>query len=86
MEHDLKTWPDVFAHVWSNHKQFEARKDDRGFRLGDTLVLREFDPAAGTYSGLVVRAVVSYILRGGSFGIEPGHVVMSIVQVGRSER
>lgn len=45
MEHELKTWPCYFEHVTSGNKTFEIRKNDRGFQSGDTVVLREWDPA-----------------------------------------
>lgn len=77
-EHDLKTWPVYFRLVKSGAKRFEVRRDDRDFRAGDTLRLREWDPAAGAYTGDVVRVRVTYVLGGGQFGVEPGNVVMSI--------
>jgi len=40
MRHELKTDPFVFDEVQAGDKTFEIRKDDRGFRVGDTLVLK----------------------------------------------
>lgn len=77
-EHHLKTWPVYFRLVKSGAKRFEVRRDDRNFRAGDTLRLREWDPAASAYTGDVVRVRVTYVLGGGQFGVEPGNVVMSI--------
>ena len=42
VDHELKTWPIYFEGTLSDRKSFEYRKDDRGFRTGDTLFLREF--------------------------------------------
>jgi hypothetical protein len=39
--HELKTVAPHFAHVQSGAKRAEIRKDDRGFAVGDVLVLRE---------------------------------------------
>lgn len=41
MIHELKTDPDFFEMVKSGEKTFELRFNDRGFQVGDTLVLRK---------------------------------------------
>lgn len=76
--HDLKTWPIVFDAVATRAKTFEIRKDDRGYQVGDILLLREWDPETEEYSGRKVRALVTYLLPGGRFGIQQGFVCMSI--------
>lgn len=40
--HLLKAWPQFFNPVYSGQKPFEIRKNDRNFKVGDILVLREF--------------------------------------------
>ena len=64
--HFLKTWPQFFAALLDGTKTFEARKDDRGFKVGDLLVLQEFDPTpeTGGFTGREVDRTISYILRG----------------------
>lgn len=42
--HELKTWPDSFEAIVRGEKRHEVRKNDRGFAVGDELVLREFVP------------------------------------------
>lgn len=58
------------------------RKDDRGFAVGDTLVLQEWTPGRqmpllnlGAYTGRELQRRVTYILRE-SPGLQPGYVVM----------
>ena len=75
--HDLKTWPDYFSAVRLGIKTFELRRDDRGFRAGDYLRLREFHPDYG-YSGAEIVMLVTYVLPGGQFGLMPGWVCMGV--------
>lgn len=42
-QHFLKILPEYFEMVRSGNKPFEVRKNDRNFKVGDTLILREFD-------------------------------------------
>ncbi len=76
-EHELKCWPGPFQAVVEGRKRFEYRKNDRGFEVGDILVLREWDPSSKDYTGRSVRARVTYALLGG-FGIPDGFAVLSI--------
>jgi hypothetical protein len=75
--HDLKTVQPFFDDVCAADKNFEVRKDDRNFKVGDWLRLREVD-AAGDYTTAFTTVVVTYKLDGGVFGIEPGHCVLGI--------
>jgi hypothetical protein len=77
-EHSLKTWPSFFEAVRTGRKTFEARRADRDFEVGDILALNEYDPRRDVYTGRDLRARVTYILRGGEFGIERGYCVMAI--------
>ena len=70
-----KIWPEFFRYVWSGEKTFELRKDDRGFRAGDTLRLREWFENSG-YSGREVMAEASYIESG--LGLKDGWVIIAI--------
>jgi len=81
--HKLKTWPEYFDAVDIGSKRFEIRKDDRGFKPLDILILKEWRPETEEYSGHSIRARVDYVLRGGKFGIEKGYVAMSITVIGR---
>lgn len=76
--HDLKCWPEYFAAVRDGFKPFEVRKNDRDFRVGDTLRLWEFDPKLGIHTGIYFQRRVTYALPGGSFGVDPDHIVMGL--------
>lgn len=43
MIHELKILHEYFEAVTSGRKQFEIRKNDRGFKVGDQLILCEHD-------------------------------------------
>lgn len=75
--HELKVWPEYYAAIDAGKKTLELRKDDRGFQVGDSLLLREFDPKTGIY-GESCERVVTHIVQGGHFGIADGYVAMSI--------
>ena len=49
--HFLKTWPQWFEPIRQGLKMFEIRRDDRNFAVGDLLVLEEFRPGVGEYTG-----------------------------------
>lgn len=61
-EHQLKCWPEFFAAIIAGAKTHDLRRrDDRHFRVGDTLLLREFDPRTKSYTGRTARTLVTYI-------------------------
>lgn len=72
--HELKTWPPYYEEVEAGRKNFELRRNDRGFGEGDTLVLREY--AFGKYTGRQCERRVSYLLTG--YGLEPGYVALGL--------
>ena len=76
-EHDLKVWPEFWDNLESGRKTFEIRIDDRGFCLGDTLLLREWHPVTQVYTGREVRRTVTHLLRNWR-GIQSGYVIMSL--------
>lgn len=75
--HELKTWPAYFGDVLRGVKPFEVRRDDRDFQVGDILRLSEFNMHTG-HTGRVLERRVTYLLPGGSFGIEEGYCVMGL--------
>lgn len=78
--HDLKTWPLYFAAIAEGRKTFEARFADRDFRVGDTLILREWVPNSNVYTGREVRKTITYILAGPGFGVEAGYCILALGQ------
>lgn len=75
--HELKTWPIYFNHLVAEEKTFEVRNNDRNFRQGDILVLREWDHENPRYTGRELRYQVGYIYSGPH--VTPGYVVMGLL-------
>lgn len=78
MHHDLKTWPTYFEAIWVGQKNFEVRENDRGFRAGDTVTLREWLPVDRKYTGRVVTARISYVT---AFGQRADHCVFALQDI-----
>ena len=70
--HELKILPKYFNDVKCEKKPFELRKNDRDFKVGDILILKEFNPNEeyetiedgiySNFSGKKVLRQVTYIL------------------------
>ena len=85
MIHDLKCWPAPFAAVASGLKRHEVRVNDRPYKVGDTLHLMEWVPAdhhgpgdEERFTGRSFVAEVTYITKGGTWGLPDKLCVMSI--------
>lgn len=78
MIHELKILPQYFIPVFKGEKTFEIRKNDRGYKAGDTLKLMEWTPTDG-YTGNEVRKKVSYVFEGkGEIGLSEGYCVLGL--------
>lgn len=79
--HELKCWPEPFEAMRAGIKTFEWRRDDRGYAVGDTLILRKWDPSVSEHDNERERRTltveVTYVLRG-AFGVPEGYVAMGV--------
>lgn len=89
MEHELKILPEYFEAVRTGIKTFEVRKKDRDFKVGDVLMLKEFNlqekyetiEGAETYfSGRKVLRQITYIFKDEleSMGLNKDYVILGI--------
>ena len=60
--HKLKTVNPYFQDIWDAKKLFEVRKNDRDFKVGDKLILCEYDQELDTYSYRNIITTITYIL------------------------
>jgi len=79
-EHELKCWPEYYEKVVDGSKPFEARKNDRGFEVGDTLLLQEWMPDSSAYTGRETRRTITYILSGEQW-LKEGVVILGLNQI-----
>lgn len=78
--HDLKCNTDLFDDIWYGRKLFELRKNDRGYSIGDTLLLNDYDPDLEEYMVRTIAAEVSYIIEDRP-GLEPGYCVLGLKDI-----
>ena len=76
--HTLKILPEYHRALLEGRKTFEVRKNDRDFREGDTLMLEQYDSELARTFGAPLWLKVTYVLKGGQFGIEEGYCVMGV--------
>lgn len=74
MIHELKIKPAYFKAVQSGNKNFEVRKKDRCYKVGDYLALNEYDIG---YTGRTALVKVKYILNDKKF-CKSGFIIMAI--------
>ncbi|WP_409977724.1 DUF3850 domain-containing protein [Bradyrhizobium sp. SZCCHNPS10062] len=61
-DHELKCWPQFFDEIQAGRKKHDLRRsNDRKFKVGDVLLLREFDPKKDGYTGRSTKVRVTYV-------------------------
>lgn len=61
-EHTVKSWTAFFQAIKSGDKTHDMRDMvDRDYRVGDILILNEYDPFKGEYTGDTCRVKITYI-------------------------
>ena len=83
----LKTDPAVFKDVLEGRKTFEIRFNDRGYQVGDLIVLKETkftgqqmgEGSPLIYTGREMQKQISYILSG--YGLQDGWVILGIIDL-----
>ena len=76
--HELKSQPKPYQDVLDGMKRFEWRRNDRDFRKGDRLVLREWNQNTEAYTGRALEVRVVFIQPGGEFGIPSEFCILGI--------
>jgi hypothetical protein len=75
--HHLKCWPEVFTEMLEGRKTAEFRLNDRDFKVGDMLLIREWDNEKRVYTHREISRRVTHVLASG-FGMPPGYAMLSL--------
>lgn len=80
--HHLKILPEFFEPVKQGLKTFEVRYNDRNFQIGDTVILKEFDPFSSLngFTGREIIKKIIYVLKDTDFaqGLNKNFCIFSI--------
>ena len=86
--HTLKCDAKPFGAVWDGTKRAEIRFNDRGFQVGDVLVLRETEGLTGhgepVYTGREIMAPITHMQ--GGYGLQETLVVLSLRVIARETK
>ncbi|MGL6198711.1 MAG: ASCH/PUA domain-containing protein [Lachnospiraceae bacterium] len=75
--HRIKIPPEYFTLVKARIKNFELRKNDRGYEVGDTLVLCEWNEKGEYFTGNEVTRKVKCMLEDApGWGLKEGYCIM----------
>ena len=80
--HELKAWPEYFTAMKNGLKTFDFRINDRNFQVGNFIMFLEWDTVTQDYTDIRENRLlykITYIMKGGKFGLEEGFVCMSII-------
>jgi hypothetical protein len=81
--HELKTVNPYFTHVWEDKKRADLRFNDRNYKVGDILMLREYMVNKGMYGGRVVRCLITDIVNNFD-GLNEGWVMLSFMVLSKT--
>lgn len=78
--HHIKTWTPFFKEVKTGVKSFEVRFNDRDYKVGDTLILDDFDPDKQMYTGDWTAKLITYKLDDPRF-VKEGYVILGMKDI-----
>lgn len=71
--HELKILPEYYNAQIEGKKNFEIRKNDRSFQIGDWLLLKEYNPKIKKFTERKVMVEITYIT---NYQQKDGYVVL----------
>ena len=79
-KHELKIIYPYFQQVWDGFKKFEVRENDRDFRVGDLVILREYQLDTKIYTGREIRVIINYLFNDSRY-LKENYVIFSFQQI-----
>lgn len=79
--HELKILPKYYEQVKNGRKTFEFRRNDRNYKVGDIVILREWLINGHFYSGRQVKREITYILPSFDDKMHPEFIIFSIAKI-----
>jgi hypothetical protein len=74
--HEIKIAPEYYEAIKSGRKNFELRKNDRDYKVGDILILSEFGGEQSESKEPLVR-IVEYVLKDcEQYGLKEGYCIL----------
>jgi len=89
--HSLKSWPKFFDPISAGLRMHELRRNDRDFRVGDRIELREFDPEMNLYTGRKCLVMITSITSAGEpcavseIALDKDFCILSVVRCSKVE-
>lgn len=84
--HKLKCWEEFFTVKWNGKKDWELRKDDRNYRVGDIIIQEEGNIVHDDFvrTGRKLIEEITFIVREQpQFGLQKGYCIMSTKELDR---
>lgn len=81
MIHKVKCINPYFEDVLAGRKSFEIRKNDRNYKVGDLMILWEYNPEREMFMNRHCLVEIVYVFEGvkyGKYGLHKGYVILGI--------
>lgn len=76
--HKLKILPQYAELHLMDKKNWELRKNDRDFKIGDKIDFEIIDQPKSFLGHGFYRREIDYVFKGGEYGLEDGYCILSI--------
>lgn len=75
--HELKINQQYLKLIIDGRKNWEVRKNDRNFKEGETIIVKEYLPETNSYTGREAEGTILYVFSTNEM-LKPGYVILSV--------